>query len=92
MSLNYHTGTAHMVTDALSRLSIGILSSVDEGMRDLVKDIHCFANLRVHLLDSEDGGVFIQKVAQSSLSAEIKEKQMLDPILLRIKGDIGGKR
>lgn len=56
------------------------------------KDITHLANHRVHHLDFEDGCVFIQKVTQSSLGIEIKEKQMLDPILLRINGDVSGQK
>lgn len=78
-----------MVVDSLSRSSMGSLSHVDEEKWDLVKDIHCLANIGVCLLDFEDGCVFVKEVAKSSLSAEVKEKQMLDPILMQIKNDVG---
>lgn len=45
-----------------------------------MKDIHWLANLGVHLLNSKNGGVIIRKVVKSSLSAEVKEKQVLDLI------------
>ena len=74
MSLYYHPGKANVVADTLSRLSMGILSNVSKEKQDLMRDIHRFANLRVHLLDSEDGGVFVQEVAKSSLGAKAIKK------------------
>ncbi|KAF3623728.1 hypothetical protein FXO38_30603 [Capsicum annuum] len=47
---------------------------------------------RVCLLDSEDGGVMVQEVVWSSLDVEIKEKQVLNPILMKIKSDVGGQK
>lgn len=57
-----------------------------------MKDIHYLANLEVLLLDSAEGGVFIWNMVHSSLHAEIKEKQMLDLVSMRIKGDVGGQK
>ena len=65
------------------------LAHMEEGKRELVKDIHHFANLGVHLLDSKDGGVMLQEVVRSSLGMAIKEKQVIDPILMKIKSDVG---
>lgn len=47
---------------------------MDKGKRELVKYIHCLSNLGVYLSDPKDVGIFVQKVAQSSLDTEIKEK------------------
>ena len=57
MSLHYPLGKANIVVDALSRLSTGSLAHVEEGLD----------NLKVHLLDFKDNGVFVQQVEQSSL-------------------------
>ncbi|KAF3619188.1 Cyclin-B2-4 [Capsicum annuum] len=92
MSLQNHPSKANMVADSLSRLSMRSLAHMDKEKWELVKNTHCLANLEVHLLDTENGGVIIQEVAQSSLGAEIKEIYMLDPILMRIKGDIVGQK
>lgn len=54
-----------------------------------MKDIHYFDNLGVYLLDFEDGGMIVQKVEKSSLGVEVKEKHVLDPILMQIKNDVG---
>ena len=90
MILYYHLGKANMVVNSLNRLSIESLAHVDKEKGKLVKDIHHLANLGVCLLDFEEGAVFMQEVARSYLGAKIKERQMLDPALMRIKGDVGG--
>lgn len=92
ISLYYHSGKANMVVDGLRRLSIQNLVYVDKGKRELVKGIHHWVNMRVRLLDSEEGGVFVQKVVQSSLCTKVKEKQVFNPILMRIKGDVGTQK
>ena len=89
MTLHYHPGKANIVANALSRLSMGSLSHVEEEKKEMVKDIHRLANLGVRLLDSEEGGVIVHDLAKSSLCAEVKEKQVEDPILIQIKKDVG---
>lgn len=44
------------------------------------------------ILDFEDGGVVVHKIAKSSLCAEVKEKQAEDPILMEIKKDVGQQK
>jgi len=66
-----------MVADALSRLSMGSLSHVEKGKRDMVKDIHQLAYLGVRLLDLKDSRVVTHEVAKSSLCAVVKEKQVI---------------
>ena len=82
MSLHYHSSKANIVADALSRLSMGSLSHIEEGKKEMVKDIHCLANLRVQLLDFENRGVIVHELAKSSFCAEVKEKQVEDSILM----------
>lgn len=43
MSRHYHIGKANVVADALSKLSMGSLSHVDEEYKVLVNDIHRLA-------------------------------------------------
>ena len=92
MSLHYHPGNVNVVVDALSRLSMGSLSYVEERKREIVKNIYPLTNLRVRLLDSEDRGVVAHEIAKSSLCEEVKEKQAGDPILMKIKSDAGEKK
>ena len=56
MSLHYHPGKANIVDDTLRRLSMGSLSHVEEGKKEMVKDIHRLKNLGVRLLDSKMEG------------------------------------
>lgn len=72
MSLYYYPGKANMVIDALSRLSMGSFSHVDEEKLGLIKDI--YNNLKFRLLDYEDRGVIVQEVVKSFLGVEVKEK------------------
>ncbi|XP_047257646.1 uncharacterized protein LOC124889708 [Capsicum annuum] len=65
-------GIANVIVEDLSRLSMSILSHVDEEKKVLVMDIHKLANLGVYLLDSQDRRVIVQEVVKSSLDAEAK--------------------
>ncbi|XP_075103947.1 uncharacterized protein LOC142178428 [Nicotiana tabacum] len=84
----YHPGKANVVVDALSRRSMGSLAHVEADKRTMIKEVHRLANLGVRLLDSEDGGIVLQNRAESSLVAEVKEKQFSDSYLLQLKEGI----
>ena len=68
---------------------MGSLSHVEVGKKEMVNDIHHLANMGVWLLDSGDEGVIVHEIAKSSLCAEVKVKQVEDPILIQIKKDVG---
>ena len=74
MSVHYHLGKAIVVADALSRLSMGSVAHVEEKRKDLVKDVHRLARLRVRLMSISDSGVTVQNGAESSLVVEVKQK------------------
>ncbi|KAH0722926.1 hypothetical protein KY289_005970 [Solanum tuberosum] len=76
------------VVDALSKLSMGSVTHVEEGKKELAITVHRLARLRVCLTDTSYGGVIVQNGSESSLVAEVKEKQDSDPILLQLKGAI----
>ena len=59
MNFHYHPGKANVVADALSRMSMGITTHVEDEKKELVKDIHRFAGLDVWLVDSTSGGVSV---------------------------------
>jgi hypothetical protein len=88
MSVLYHPGKANVVADALSRLSMGSASHVVEGKKDLARDVHHLARLRVRLFDSDEGSIGVQSISESSLVSEVKEKQYLDASLVRLKESV----
>ena len=55
MSVIYHPRKANMVVDALSRMTMGSVSYIEEAKKDLVKDVHRLARLGVILEDSLNG-------------------------------------
>ncbi|XP_019251321.1 PREDICTED: uncharacterized protein LOC109230257 [Nicotiana attenuata] len=67
---------------------MGSLAHIEADKRTMMKEVHRLASLGVRLLDSEDGGVVLQKRVESSLVAEVKEKQFSDPYLLQLKEEI----
>ena len=74
MSVHYNPGKANVATDALSRLSMGSVSHVEEKLKEIVKDIHKVARLGVRLMSISDNGVVVQNGAKSSLVVDVKEK------------------
>ena len=92
MSVHYHPGKANVVADALSILSMGSVSHVEEKIKELVKDVHRLAHLGFRLMSISDNGVTVQNGAESSLVVEVKKKQDSDPILLQLKGVVNNQR
>ena len=87
----YNLGKANAVADSLSRLFIGSTFHVEEGKRELAKDVHRLDRLGVCLMDSTIGGIVVTNRAESSLVSGVKEKQDQDPILLDLKENVLGK-
>ncbi|XP_070017495.1 uncharacterized protein [Nicotiana sylvestris] len=84
----YHPGKANVVADALSRKSMGSLAHLEDHQRPLAMEVHQLASLGVHLADSNEGGEVVQNRAESSLVAELKEKQFVDLLLAQLKEGI----
>ena len=91
MSVLYHPGKANVVADALSLMTMGSVSHVEEGKKDLVKDVHRLARLGVRLKYSPNGGFVVHHNFQSSLVVEVKSKQHLYPLLMDFKESIHNK-
>ncbi|XP_070004699.1 uncharacterized protein [Nicotiana sylvestris] len=53
--------------------------------RPLAREVHQLSSLGVRLADSNEGGVIVQNGAESSIVAEVKEKQFNDPLLAQLK-------
>ncbi|WMV41643.1 hypothetical protein MTR67_035028 [Solanum verrucosum] len=66
ISFLYHPGKANLVEATLSRLLMGSVSLVEK-YKELVRDVHRFAWLGVHLVYSNEGGVVIHNSSESSL-------------------------
>ena len=45
MSVFYHLGKANVVVDALSRMTMGSISHLDETKKDLAREVHRLAML-----------------------------------------------
>ena len=74
-----------MVSDALSRLSMGSVSHVEETKRNIVRDVHRFAHLGVRIEDSPNSSVVVHHKFDSSWMVEVNSKQHLDPLLMELK-------
>ena len=59
MSVLYHPDKDNVVVHALSRITMGNVSHVDESNNDLVKDIHRLDTLHIRLEDSPNGGFMV---------------------------------
>ena len=68
----YHPGKANVVAYALSRKSMGSLTDVQPERRDMVWEIKRLSSLGDRLTISEDTGVSIREVAESSIIDEVK--------------------
>ncbi|KAH0655692.1 hypothetical protein KY285_030574 [Solanum tuberosum] len=88
MNVLYHPGKANVVDDALSRLSMGSITHVEEEKKELAKDVHRLARIGVGLTYMSDCGVIVNNRYESLLLVNVKEKQDSDPILLQLKGAI----
>ncbi|WMV08475.1 hypothetical protein MTR67_001860 [Solanum verrucosum] len=70
----------------------GSVAHVEEGRKELAKDVHRLARLGIRLMSLSDGGVTVQNRSKSSLVAEVKEKQDSDPMLLKLKSLVHQQR
>ncbi|XP_070039520.1 uncharacterized protein [Nicotiana tomentosiformis] len=77
----YHPSKANVVTDVLSSKSMGSLVHIEAGRQGLTKELHQLANMRIRLLDSNDGGIIVQNTV-------VKARQYEDPTLVRLREGI----
>ena len=55
MNFQYHPSKANVVADALSRMSMGSTTHVEDDKKEWVKDIHRLDRVGVQLVDSTSG-------------------------------------
>ena len=53
---------------------MGSVANVDEKRKDLMKDVHRLARLRVFLMSISNSNVTVQNGEESSLVVEVKKK------------------
>ncbi|XP_070045775.1 uncharacterized protein [Nicotiana tomentosiformis] len=76
---------ANIITDALSRKSMGSLSHVEADKVKMTKYLCQLASLQVCLVDAEGGRILVQNTAKSSFVIEVKERQHEDPELIKLR-------
>ena len=59
ISVISHRGKANVVADAISRMTMGSVSHVEEAKKDLVKDVHRLSRLGVRLVDFPNGSFMV---------------------------------
>ncbi|XP_055822073.1 uncharacterized protein LOC129890566 [Solanum dulcamara] len=77
-----------VVTDALSRLSMHSVDHVEEGKKELVKDVHRLAHLGMRLNDSTEGDVLVHSGSELSLVVDVKAKQDNDSVMVELKKSV----
>ena len=77
MGVLYHPVKANVAADALSRMTMGSVSHVEEAKKDLLNDVHSLARLSVRVADSPNGCIMVHHNFESSFLVEVKFKQHL---------------
>ena len=85
MSVLYQPNKFNVVADALSCMTMGRVSHIDEAKKDLRKEIKRLARLGVRLKGSPNGGAIVHHNSNSSLVFVVKSKQYLDKYLMEFK-------
>ncbi|WMV32942.1 hypothetical protein MTR67_026327 [Solanum verrucosum] len=85
MSVLYHPSIENVILDVLSQLPMGSVAHVKDSKKDFVRDVHRFTQMGVRLVYSTKGGAVVQNGSKSSLVANVKAKQGLDPNLIELK-------
>lgn len=80
----YYLSKANIVVDALHRLSMGSITHIEEGKKELVKEVQRLAYTGVRLSRSNDG-LLVQSRVESTLVVTVKEKQDIDPTFVELK-------
>ena len=88
MNVHYYLGKANVVADALSKMSMGSTTNVDDKKKELVKDVHRLARQGERLIDSTSVGVSVHPSSESSLVAKVKKDHHHDHVLLELKDSV----
>ena len=52
MNVHYHPGKANVVADALSRMSMGSTTNIEDKNKEMVNDVHSLTSLCISFTDS----------------------------------------
>ncbi|WMV37608.1 hypothetical protein MTR67_030993 [Solanum verrucosum] len=67
---------------------MGSVAHIDDEKKGLVREVHRIARLGVQLVDSTKGSVMVHNGSESSFVMDVKSKQDLDPILVKLKESV----
>ncbi|KAH0778789.1 hypothetical protein KY290_005216 [Solanum tuberosum] len=85
MSVLCNPDKVNVVVDALSWLSMGSVSHIDDDKKELVRDVPRLARLGVRLVDSTIGSVMVHNGSKLSFVSDVKAKKDFDPTLVESK-------
>ena len=91
MSVLYHPHKAIAVVDALSRMTMGRVSHVEELNIHYVKDFHKLARLGVRFEVNPNYSFVVHNNSKLSLVVDMKSKKHIDPSLIELKEFVLGK-
>ena len=91
MNVHYHPDKANVVTDGISRMTIGSVFHLDKTKKDLAREVHRLDRLGMRLESSPNGGAIVHYNSESSLVAEVKSKQHINLALVELKESVLGK-
>lgn len=74
MSVHYKPGKVTIVADALSQLSMGMVSHIDYYKKYVVKEVHQLARIDVRIVDTQSWGVLVNSSFESSNVVFVKDK------------------
>lgn len=84
MSVMHHPSKANMEANALSRMSMGSVNHIEEGKKELVKDVYHLAYLGVRLSGFDKSDILMQNRSKSSLIVDVKAKKDLYQTLVEL--------
>ena len=85
INVHYYPGKTNIVGDALSKMSMGSTTHIEDEKKELVKDVHILARLGVRLVDATSGSVSAHPSSKSSLVVQVKQGHQLDLVLIKLK-------
>ena len=85
MNVHYHPSKANVVYDALSRMSMGSTTHIEDEKKELAKEVHRLARQGVLMVYSTSEGVSVHPNSESSLVVEVKKGQYLYIVFMDLK-------